>query len=165
MRIFLALLLLCSFLFNPILGQSAGKEVPISKVQIELYTKSLNMDKLPILSRAVLMYLRNTHELQNRYVKVYDNDPKLKLRVKIMKYKKDKFAVLRISRGSTTPKNITVFEDRIRYFENLTAQEKKLRRDIKIMFERENFTKTEVRNYMLFVLFISEAIDKTIYEL
>lgn len=158
--------LLILFLFLlPLANFSSNKEVQISKVDIEFYTKTLNMDQLPILTRAVLMYLRNTYELQNKYVKVFDNDPKLKLRVKIMKYKKDQFAVLRISRGESAQKNITVYEDRIRYFENLTDHEKKLRKDIKDMFKRENFTEREVKNYMLFVLFICEAIDKTIYDL
>lgn len=153
------LITLMSFSFE---GFAYSKQIPVNKVKIEFYTKSQHFDKLPVLATAVFMYLRNTHELQNNYVKVGGNDPKLRLNVKVVKYVKDKHAVLQIARGNTGAKKITVFEDRIRYFENLSKHEKKLRRDIKIMFERENFTADEVRNYMLFVLFISEAIDKTI---
>lgn len=155
-------LLIISLLLLPLSKEIFGKTIPIRQVKIEFYAKSLHRDKLPVLSRAVLMYLRNTYMLQNKFVAARGNDPKNILRIKFLRYNKGVSADISIGRGRKEPVKITVFEDRIRYFESLTDQEKKLRGDIKRLFRRENFTETEVNNYMLFTLFICDAIDKTV---
>lgn len=166
MKKFILLLAMAAFLLPSSL--KAQEVIKIGNISIEILTSTVNVKKLPMLIKGVVMYLQSNDNkmIKNYYVKLkkgeLDNSNHIK--VYVQRYKAKKEIIFRITTDSGKSYKDKLVKIKLTRFDRpkkISQTEISARNKVKQFLIREGeVSEEEAKKMIKHIIYISEGIDK-----
>lgn len=166
MKGFKLLILVFLFMSFTILNYANAKTILLDDIKVEVVTKVVNINRIPLLIQGLTKYFENNDLLKNYYTKtkstatVKENT----LRVTILRYEKNKYILFNIKYGKNDSEGtiIKVKLGKFAEYRKITPEEKKARESIKKYYMREELNETDADAYTFYTVLIGLGVDKAL---